>query len=247
MADLSKTPPAPPNPSSPVRSAFAQMAAAGVRTDGEGQPSFSVGQAIGGGRGLVESNAPTVVFLAVYFPTKRLPWAVGAAVVMALAFGVARLVQRQSIQQAFSGLFGVALCGLLVLWTGQMRNYFLLGLVTNAGFFLAYLVSILVRWPLLGLIVGAIRDDPTGWRSYAPLARAYTRASWLWVAVFGLRLAVQVPLYLTKQEGWLAGIKLAMGVPLFAAVIFASWLIIRHPLRAYDQRRNSTGSLAPPA
>ncbi len=56
-----------------------------------------------------------------------------------------------------------------------------------------------------------------------------TWATWLWVAMFGLRLAVQVPLYLGASVGWLGTARLVMGVPLWALTLWVTWLLVRTP------------------
>ncbi|GII97995.1 uncharacterized protein DUF3159 [Sediminihabitans luteus] len=70
------------------------------------------------------------------------------------------------------------------------------------------------------------------WRSDAALVRRYVLVTWLWVAMFGLRLAVQGPLYLADMVGWLGTARLVMGVPLFALTLWASWVIVRRPSSA---------------
>jgi len=57
------------------------------------------------------------------------------------------------------------------------------------------------------------------WRNNPERKKAYIRAGWLWVAMFYLRLLVQVPIYLSGPENLnlLGSVNLAMGYPLFAA------------------------------
>jgi len=69
------------------------------------------------------------------------------------------------------------------------------------------------------------------WRNDRPLLRRYWLASWFWVALFGLRLAVQLPLYFGGSVGWLGTARLLMGVPLFAAVLYATWVITHNSHR----------------
>jgi hypothetical protein len=52
-------------------------------------------------------------------------------------------------------------------------------------------------------------------------------ATWLWAGLFGVRLLVQVPLYVSASIGALAGAKLIMGVPLYAAWLWVTWLLYR--------------------
>ena len=84
-----------------------------------------------------------------------------------------------------------------------------------------------MRWPLLGVIVAALRGGDMEWRKDPKAMRAYSRASWVWVALFSLRLAVQLPLYLAGALTALGVARIAMGIPLFAVGIWLSWLILR--------------------
>ena len=71
-----------------------------------------------------------------------------------------------------------------------------------------------------------------GWREDPEPVRAYSRASWIWVGLFSLRLAVQLPLYLASALTALGVARVAMGIPLFAVGIWLSWLILRPTLHA---------------
>lgn len=67
----------------------------------------------------------------------------------------------------------------------------------------------------------------TAWRSDPAKMRAYTIATWLWVGMFALRLAVKTPLYFAGTVAWLGTFHLVLGVPLFALVLFGCWIVIR--------------------
>ena len=150
---------------------------------------------------------------------------------------VIRLLRRDPLQNVLAGFLGVGIAAFLAARTGRAEDVFLPGLLVNLGYGLAFLVSILVRWPLLGVFVGLVSGQGMSWRNDPDLARAYARASTLWVGMFALRLVVQVPLYLAGDEqlGWLAGARLVMSWPLFLLVAYVSWLIVRPAYRA--QRR----------
>jgi hypothetical protein len=111
--------------------------------------------------------------------------------------------------------------------TGRAEDFFLPGLLANALYALAYAISILVRWPLLGVIVSTLRGSGMEWRNDPVAVRSYSRASWVWVALFSLRLAVQLPLYLAGALAALGVARISMGIPLFAVGIWLSWLILR--------------------
>jgi hypothetical protein len=219
--------------------------------------TFSARDAVGGVRGVLESIAPGLLFVVVYLVAgQQLKPALIAASAAAVIAVVARLVQRQPMTQAFSGVLGVGI-GVLWAWrSGQASDYFAFGLWTNLAYLVVTLVSILVGWPLVGVVVGAlrvgsVRGEPAGkdgaaagkdgeavsvrdvfaeafaWRKDPALRRRYAIATWPWVAMFALRLAVQVPLYRADQVGWLGTAKLVMGVPLTALVLWISWVLVR--------------------
>lgn len=206
--------------------------ASGVRV--LGQDEFSVVDAVGGVRGLVESALPGLVFVVVFVATRELvPSLVAAAVVTVVAV-VARLVQRTPATQAFSGVVGVAVGVVWAMTTGRAENFFAGGLLANVGFTLGALVSILVGWPVVGVVVSLVRGHDMSWRTdpeAVPQRRRYVRASWLWVGLFAARLAVQVPLYLQGEDavGLLGTAKLVMGVPLFALGLWLTWLMVAAP------------------
>jgi len=148
-----------------------------------------------------------------------------AAVAVALVLGVARLVQRQSPVQVLAGLAVVVLSVVVSLTTGQARDYYLWGFVTNAAYGLAFAVSVLVGWPAAGLVLGLVRAEGTRWRAHRRRRRAYAAATWILVAVFALRLAVQVPLYLGDAVTALGVARLVMGLPLYALGLWLAWSV----------------------
>ncbi|MDQ3600693.1 MAG: DUF3159 domain-containing protein [Actinomycetota bacterium] len=191
------------------------------------QERFSIAEAIGGGRGLLDAGLPGIVFVTVYTITRSLTAAVWGAIAAGALLTAVRLARRETVQHALAGFVGVAIAAFIAQRTGRAENFFLPGLFINAGYALAYLVSILVRWPLLGLFVGAMYGQGTAWRRDPAQLRAFTLASWVWVAMFCLRIAVQWPLYLAGALVPLGVARLAMGWPLFLLAVWISWLLLR--------------------
>lgn len=194
---------------------------------------FSLADSIGGVRGLIESVAPGFVFVVVYIVTRELMPPLVAALAVAVVLLVARLLARTPITQAISGLFGVGI-GVVWAWrTGEAGDYYVFGLWTNAVYLVALLVSILLRWPAVGIVVSLLRQEGFGWRHeplLRPLRRRYDLATWLWVALFAVRLAVQLPLYLDgDQVAWLGTARLVMGLPLWALTLWVTWMLVRLP------------------
>ena len=67
-----------------------------------------------------------------------------------------RLIKRDSLMHSISGFIGVAFCGWLAWRTGQAKDYFAPSLWKNSAFLLVYLLSILIKWPLIGVVLGPI-------------------------------------------------------------------------------------------
>jgi hypothetical protein len=183
--------------------------------------------AAGGIRGIAESVLPGLVFLVVFTISRNLSWSLIGSVVVAFVFVVARLVQRTPLTQAVAGVAGVVISAVLAMTTGKAENYYLWGFVTNAGYVLAMVVSIAIRWPVLGLLFGYARNEGLRWRKKPERLRAYRVATWIIVAVMAARLAVQLPLYLTHHVDALGAMRLIMGVPLYALGLWVAWLVSR--------------------
>jgi hypothetical protein len=213
---------------------FRESLGAAMRRSGLGQvapgeipTARSLLGAVGGARGLVESILPGLGFLVVFSITKNVPLSVLIPVALSLVFVVIRLVSRTPITQAFAGVAGIAISAVLALITGNAADSFIPGIIINVVSAGVLLLSLLVRWPLIGVIVGFLSNDGTEWRKDRAKARVLTIATWLWVGLFAVRLLVEVPLYLARQTEWLAGTKLLLGVPLYAAMLWVTWLLVR--------------------
>lgn len=195
---------------------------------------FRLADAVGGWRGLVETSLPGIVFVTVFLLTRDLRTSLVAAVSLAGLAVLLRLVQRTPLTQAFSGVVGVVV-GVVWAWrTGEAQDYFTWGLWVNASWCAGALLSVLLRWPAVGVVVSLLRGEDMSWRTDPErrgLRRRYVAASLLWAGLFGARLAVQVPLYLQGDAavGWLGTAKLAMGVPLFALGLWITWLMVSSP------------------
>jgi hypothetical protein len=116
---------------------------------------------LGGWRGMLDATLPTVAFIVANAIGGLRPgiWAaLGAAV---LVFGL-RLVRRESVQQGISGLFAVAVAVAIAARSGEARDFFVVGLIRNAGLGLVLLASILVRWPLVGVIAEFLAPSHLG-------------------------------------------------------------------------------------
>lgn len=190
----------------------------------------SLAEAVGGPLGLVESAVPAVAYVVAYTASgEDTTVAAGVAVGLVAVLTVARLARRESPRQAVLGLIGVAIAAFIAARSGKAENFFLPGLLLNAAYASAFLISIAVRWPLVGVIAGQVDGEGTAWRDDRARMRTFTKATWLWVGLFLTRLAVQLPLYLAGAVVALGIARTAMGLPLFAIGLWLTWLLVRRP------------------
>lgn len=192
--------------------------------------NFSLKESIGGVRGAVESLLPGLVFVVTYVITRNLNLTLALAGSIAVLFIIARLIARTPITQAFAGLLGVAIGVLWAAMSGRAENFFAWGLITNAAFFTVFLISFIVRKSLVGVIVGVLYGLPKGWEKDVNgrvLAKRCAQATLVWVGVFGIRLAAQVPLYFGENVVALGTMKLVLGLPLFALGAWVTWILLR--------------------
>ena len=178
-----------------------------------------------GWRGLVESSLPAVAFLVLFTVTKELNLSLIAALAAAGVFTLVRLVQGSKLVSALTGLVGVAICAFAAYRTGNASDYFVVGFWTNGVYILAYLLSMLVRWPLMGLIFAVIRGEALSWRQNPVRLRQYMLATWIITVLMMLRLAVQVPLYFANNVEALGATRLVMGLPLYALGVWLAWRV----------------------
>ncbi|MGV9183054.1 DUF3159 domain-containing protein [Arcanobacterium canis] len=206
---------------------------------------FDALQAVGGTRGIIESSLPTLVFLVTYL-VADVNLALWLSLVLAVAFIVVRAATRIPVTPAVGGFFAAIVSAALTWRTGEASNFFLWGLLTNAAYFVAFGFSLLVRRPLLGFVIGALRAEPTGWwKRTGVTRRRYFQVTALFTALFGLRMAIQVPLYLAGATSALGVAKLVMGFPLFAILAWLAWMLVRdlEPVGAVSEDPTTSSSV----
>jgi hypothetical protein len=180
---------------------------------------------MGGPMGMLDSGLPVLVFVIVNVIAGLTPGII-AALASGVLIAVIRIVRRKPVTQAIGGLFAVGVAAFIAYRMGSARGYFLLGIWTYLVYGGALLLSVLVRWPLIGLAWEGLNGRGTAWRADRSLRRRYDLATVVWVAVFALRYVVQQWLYGADEVGWLAAARLAMGYPLFIVAIVATVAIV---------------------
>ncbi|MEU4645556.1 DUF3159 domain-containing protein [Micromonospora sp. NPDC023814] len=193
----------------------------------------SLADLLGGRRGAVDATLPPVAFAVGWLIGGHSLWAgVGAAVVTGTALAGWRLRRGDRPRSVLVGLLAVCVAALVALRTGRAENFFLVQLLSNAASALAWVVSIAVRWPLLGVVVGVALGQRSRWRRDPALLRAYGRGSWVWAATYVLRVLVFLPLWLGGQVVALTVARVALTWPLVATALAVSWVVVRRSLPA---------------
>ena len=188
---------------------------------------------LGGVSGMIYSSLPVLVFVG----TSRLMGlsaAVGAALGIATLILVWRLVRRESVQPAVSGLIGVVICALIAYLLGESKGYFLLGIWTSLLWAAVFGVSVVIRRPVVGYIWSWLHGHDRAWRDARRAVFAFDIATLTWVVVFGARFVVQHLLYQSDHTGWLVVARISMGWPLTAAAALVTYLAIRMAQRALE-------------
>jgi hypothetical protein len=188
--------------------------------------------ALGGWRGSVETALPTVAFVVIWSWRQDLRQAVWTAVAVAVVLAVIRLVQRSSLQHVLGAVFATGIAAFFAMRSGKAEDAFLPGMLLSGAYLVGTLVSILVRWPVVGFLVGAgdprAAEDPFAWRRDAGMVRVCSRLTWVLVALYVVRLSIQVPLYLAGQVAALGAAKIVLGWPLWIGGVAAmGWLLMR--------------------
>ena len=204
-------------PSLPVNAGLSQIAS----------QNFDAKAAVGGWRGITESVLPVVVFIgALALSGQNLKIAVIAALMVSAVAIVARLCQRQSLLQALAG-GAITIISAALAWYNQFHA---MGLLVNVVWLVVVLISMLMRYPLVGVIVAAVTGCGMDWRKQpGERRRRYYLATWLLAGMFSLRLIVEVPLYLAGASALtaLSIARLALGTPLFLLVVWLIWLLVQ--------------------
>lgn len=185
-------------------------------------------KALGGKRGMLEGAVPTLGFTAswISFHDLRLSLLISGG--LAAAALLVRLAQRSNVQFVVNAMIGIAIAAVFALRSGKAEDAFLPGLIYNAAYAVFLGGSALLKWPLVGFMIGSVTGEPTEWHKDKHLVSLCTKLTWLLAAPCVVRVLVQYPLYEAGQAAWLGIAKIAMGWPLQLATLAAmAWLLSR--------------------
>jgi hypothetical protein len=209
--------------------------AARAQPAGAGRPQFryveelvryELSRTLGGVRGMVEAALPFIGFTVAWVTSRALYLSLGVAIGTALVLAVVRLAQRSSLKFVAQAVVPTAIAALIATRTGRAEDVFLPGILYNGGLAVVSLLTVAVRRPLIGFVVGAALEDPTGWIRDRGLVRMSSRLTLVLAVPYVLRFVVQLPLFLAGQVVWLAVAKVVLGWPLLLAALFVIGLLL---------------------
>lgn len=202
--------------------------------------------ALGGWGALLDIGLPWIAFLIVYGASDHdLRLALIVAVACGAAVALLRLIRKQPMRNVFGGFVGVLISAWVANRSGRAEDVYLPGLLMNLGYGALYLLTVLFRWPLFGVLYGLITQTGTAWRKDPAMLRGFSRATLVFVGLFAIRLIVQVPLYLTSSLNALGIAKVGMGLPLYALALWLAYAVLRGslPPDKWDEARDHVTNL----
>lgn len=189
---------------------------------------------LGGPTGILESLLPGTVYVTLFSLTLNVALSAISAGATALIFAIVQVIRKRPLTQVFAGVVGLGISIYLPLRDGlndaHAADYFVPGLLTNCAYAAAFAISLVVRYPLAAIALSFLSDNARGWKTDRPLYRRFYWITVMWLGMFLIRLAVQVPLYLADQVAALGVAKLVLGTPFYALVVWFSWLMARGTL-----------------
>ncbi|MCW2621877.1 MAG: hypothetical protein JWL64_1479 [Frankiales bacterium] len=191
--------------------------------------------ALGGGRGLIDSAVPATVFVFARLGTGSLGTAIVIALGSGLLLALLRTVRGEPLQQVGSGLFGLLIAVLVARATGTGEGFFLPGIIFTALTGVGFVGSLLVGRPAVGLALTAFDEKYARWREHPPLLRACRLATAFWAVTFFVRAGIAYGVYLQQgdNDGALLVVVNVVKWPLIVvAAALTVWLVRRAGLPA---------------
>ncbi|MEV4460228.1 DUF3159 domain-containing protein [Microbispora sp. NPDC049633] len=206
----------------------ADMTAPAAHATVEAAVRAQMSKALGGRRGIVEAAVPTIAFTGTWVGTSQLKTSLIVGIASAVVLLLVRLAQRTTPQFVLNSLVGIGIGAFFATRTGDAKDVFLPGILYNGAYAAGMLLSIVVRWPVVGFLIGSVTGDPTAWHNDSALVRLCSRLTWLLMLPCLLRVVIQLPLYWADQVTALGVAKIALGWPLQVAALAAMvWVLAR--------------------
>lgn len=192
------------------------------------QPT-ALAEAMGGGRGLLDSALPATVFVLANLASGSLTTAIVVSLVSGVLLLLLRVQRGEPLQQVASGFFGLVVAVLVARATGTGEGFFLPGILTTAGTGVAFLVSLALGRPAVGLALAAYDQRYDRWLEHPGLLRACRLATALWAFTFFVRAGVAYTVYRLPgdRDGLLLIVVNSVKWPLIALAAVLTVVLVR--------------------
>jgi len=205
---------------------------------------YQLSKSLGGARGMIESALPFIAFTIAWVVARQLYPAIAAAVGTAILLAVIRLVQRQSIKYVVQAVIPTAIAVLIATRTGRAQDVFLPGILYNGVLAVISLLTVAIRKPLVGFIIGAAVGDPVGWTRDRGLVKMTSKLTLVLAVPYVARFVIQLPLFLAGQVVLLGIAKVVLGWPMLIGALTVIGLMLSKGKTPMEDSAFA-GSLAP--
>jgi len=196
--------------------------------DGYQVNAASLLKSVGGVQGLIESTLPSFLYVLTFAFSRSVSISVSVVGIAVIALSIRHFLLKRPATQLLGSLVGIGLAIYLTLRPGgQAGDFYLKDFWINGAYGSTLLLSVIVRWPLIGLIVGLLTSQGITWRKDRRKVRFFDLVTLMWVGLFATRLAVELPLYLLGDIVALGFVKLVLGLPFYLSMIWLSWRLLR--------------------
>ena len=183
---------------------------------------------VGGVQGLIESTLPGFLYVLTFAIWGNLTISITVVGVAVCLLTIRHVAMKRPLSQLAGSLIGIALAIYLTLRPGgQAGDFYLKDFWTNGIYGSVLLLSVIIRFPIIGVMVGLFTNQGLTWRKDRRKVRFFDLVTLLWVGLFATRLAVELPLYFAGNIVTLGFVKLVLGLPFYLTMIWVSWLLLR--------------------
>jgi hypothetical protein len=197
----------------------------------EKSPTDRMHEALFSTQGIVDSLIGPLLFLVLY-KTAGLDAALIGAGAAALALVGFRRLRGQPLTTAWYGVVGVAIGAAFAKATGSGNGYFLPKVASNILYGTAFLVSVAIGKPLIGVAWAFFHRQPLAWGYRAEVRRVFGALTLMWAGAHFLRAVVYGVLIADDRDrtGSLATATVVLGLPLTGALLAVTLIVIRRSL-----------------
>ncbi|SLD03353.1 putative integral membrane alanine and leucine rich protein [Mycobacteroides abscessus subsp. massiliense] len=171
--------------------------------------------------------------------------AIWISMATAAAIAAWRWLRNQALQPAVSGVLGVAVSAAIAVQVDSAKGFFLMGIWTSLIAAVVFAVSVVIGWPLVGVIWHGLTGGGQRWQQDKPTRSAFTLATLALTVVFASRFVVQQWLYTQDSVGWLVTARIVMGYPLSGATLLVVIWAVRRSQRRISPHEPATAANDP--